>query len=320
MRYYMRQKLFLMMKNRSLSPALSKGEGAMVFNFLRRISQSVVVFIVCCTVLLSQPASLKAQTIEETFIYANEQHQAQQYENAINAYQRVLFFDKKSASRVYYNLAESYYQLSKYDQAAKYYDLAYSATSNDSLKYLMLFSKTTCLLLQHSYNAALAELFSLDDSLQNYWQQKKYFYFGVTYFGMANFNDAKTYFIKAGLPEQNAEIEQLFVQIKKVNRLNPKTAQILSIILPGLGQIYSGDIKNGINSFVLTAGFMTLALYTAYNYTVVEAILSVLPWYQRYYMGGFKNAKMIAQRKKEQRQNEIFQELMNVFANVQVSR
>jgi hypothetical protein len=43
----------------------------------------------------------------------------------------------------------------------------------------------------------------------------------------------------------------------------------------------------------------------------------VLPWYQRYYTGGYKNAGIIAQRKKDQKRTEIFQQLMDVFAKNQ---
>ncbi len=309
------------MHNKKLSLALpknrnrfSEGEGRRtLFNALCKKGHRVVVILFIWLFFYSSLNILTAQTLEETFAYANEQMNKQEYDNALGAYQRVLFFDKKMGDKIYYNLAECHFKLNHYEQATKYYDLAYYVASNDSLKFDALFHKTNCLLLQHNYRNALIELMSLDDSLPEYWQNKKYFYFGITYFGLEDFDKSQNYFVKANATQTN-EIEQLFIQNKKVSKINPKTARVLSIILPGLGQLYCGDIRNGLNSFLLTSGFLGLAIYTMYSYTVVEAFLSVLPWYQRYYLGGFQGAMRIAQEKKDQKRAEIFQQLMDVFA------
>ena len=270
--------------------------------------QNIILLLFLFTITFSY-----SQTLEETFAYANEQMQQQEYENALGAYQRALFFDKKLGDNIYYNLAECHFKLNHFEQASKYYDLAYYAALNDSLKFDALFHKTNCLLLLHNYKNALIELLSLDDSLPQYWQSKKYFYFGIAYFGLEDFDNAENYFEKTD-PSQKSDIENIFVQNKKVSKINPKTARILSIILPGLGQLYCGDVRNGINSFILTSGFFALAIYTMFTYSIVEAFVSVLPWLQRYYLGGFQSAATIAQRKKEEKRAEIYQQLMDVFA------
>jgi tetratricopeptide (TPR) repeat protein len=268
-------------------------------------------FLVFYSLLYFCKLIVSAQTIEETFAYANDQMQYEHYENGMKAYQRVLYFDKKMGVQIYSRLAECHYLLGDYAQATRFYDLAYYNASNDSIKYDALFRKANCLLLQHQYNSALAELFALEDTLDFYWLKKKYFFYALTYFGLEEFENSKLNFEKA-FPSEKDEIEQLFKKNGKISRISPKAARILSLILPGLGQIYAGDVKDGLNSFLLTSGFLALAVYTGYTYTIFEAIVSVFPWYQRYYIGGLKNAGLMAERKKEEKRAEIFQQLLDV--------
>ena len=71
--------------------------------------------------------------------------------------------------------------------------------------------------------------------------------------------------------------------------------------LPGLGQFYAGDIKNGINSLVINALFVGLFTYSFVTISPIDAYFSVLPWFQRYYKGGYTKAGIIAEQKVKKR-------------------
>lgn len=85
----------------------------------------------------------------------------------------------------------------------------------------------------------------------------------------------------------------------------------MSMIIPGLGQLYAGDIKNGLNSLILTGGLFSLGIYSAINNGFLDASLSVIPWFQRYYQGGFNKAQIIAKAKIEKKRYQIFNQLLD---------
>jgi hypothetical protein len=82
------------------------------------------------------------------------------------------------------------------------------------------------------------------------------------------------------------------------------------MIIPGSGQFYAGDVKNGFNSLLLTGGFVTVGFIIAINYSLLDSFVSVIPWIQRYYIGGIKRSGDIAVDRKLQKQDEIYQEIL----------
>ena len=77
-------------------------------------------------------------------------------------------------------------------------------------------------------------------------------------------------------------------------RRNPRLARRLSI-LPGLGQFYAGDIKNGLNSMVLLGGIGYGSYWLASEIHPLAAIPLVL-FATRYYAGGIANSEKYATR------------------------
>ena len=112
--------------------------------------------------------------------------------------------------------------------------------------------------------------------------------------------------------ESKTKIEQLFIKNEKINRLNPRTARILSMIIPGLGQFYAGDIKNGTNSIILTLGIATWGIVTAVKSTSpFDVLVTAAPWFQRYYMGGYKKAEQIAINEKKKRRSKVYNQILD---------
>ena len=85
-------------------------------------------------------------------------------------------------------------------------------------------------------------------------------------------------------------------------------ATILSIVLPGTGQIYSGDFKSGMNSILLLGG-----LYFIGSTLSVTGFIIVIPFLYRYYVGGILNARQAAEAKQKEKQHIFYLKMMEVI-------
>ncbi|MEL6594116.1 MAG: hypothetical protein AAFQ68_28695, partial [Bacteroidota bacterium] len=108
-------------------------------------------------------------------------------------------------------------------------------------------------------------------------------------------------------------VDDIFIQNEKVSRISARKAKILSIILPGLGQFYAGDVKAGINSLGLTASLLVIAWQVAIRSTPLDAAFAIVPWFVRYYQGGYERAATMALRKQDRRRAEIYQSLLDIM-------
>jgi hypothetical protein len=106
-------------------------------------------------------------------------------------------------------------------------------------------------------------------------------------------------------------VNELFEKNKKISKISPKKAKVLSMIMPGLGQLYVGDVKNGLNSFLLSTGLLALGLRSAFINNPLDAAIATLPWFQRYYQGGYKKAELIAVAKIQEKRYKIYNQLLD---------
>ncbi len=266
---------------------------------------------VICLILIFNAFSARAQDIEQTFQYANGLFAGREFENAVEVYKRVLFFDESGeyGPRIYKNIADCLYETEKYEEASGYYELAYASEFTDSLKNEINFRKASCYLILRQYEYAQIELLNLTDSLYDGQTRKKNYYEGMMYFAQSDFKSSEDSFKK--LVSDTTEVHRLFRQNDRISKISPKKARILSMIMPGLGQFYVGDIKNGLNSFLLTGGLFYLGIRTGVRNTFMDAVVSVVPWVQRYYIGGFNKAGVIAEAKIRERRYKVYNRLLD---------
>lgn len=266
---------------------------------------------------ISTAGALSAQTTDQALVFAREQLAAGNQELAIKTYQRVLFFSgTRHRDECQRQLAALHAVSGNYDKAIYYCDLLYQSASNDSLRYEALFSKTGLLMVQNQYKKALLELLSLPKSIPEPWMSRKRLYLGAAHFGIRDFDAAREDLLPlfaADDLEGKKEFERLMRQAERAARKNPKTARWLSTFLPGAGQFYAGDIKNGLNSLLLNAALGYWFVATAISFTVVDAAASISPWLFRYYGGGIKRAGDIVQRKKEEKLRKIFGKILTTL-------
>lgn len=266
---------------------------------------------------ISTATFLPAQTVEESLLFARQQLAEGNHPLALKTYQRVLFFGKdRFRDECQRQLAALYAEQGDFAKAVFYYDLLYESATSDSLRYDASFNKTGILMLQNQYKKALLELLSLPKSLPEPWKSRKQLYLGAAHFGIREFELARQDLLPL-FAENDAEgratFERLMRQAERTARKSPKTARILSMVLPGAGQFYAGDFKNGLNSLILNALLGYWFVSTGISYSLVDAFATVTPWFFRYYGGGVRRAGEILEKKQEARLRSIFRESLETI-------
>jgi len=248
---------------------------------------------------------VSGQNFRETLKFADNQFSSGDLTTALKTYQRALFFSEGEENLyIFRQLAQISFIKDDFAGAQEYYGLAYNQAENDSLRNELLFFKATCQIINRQYQFAIIDLLSVNDSALPVKRRLK-FYLGVCYFGLDDFKNAKSCFEYCVNDSDKQELEMLFSG-RKLSSPSPKAARILSMIIPGSGQVYSGDMKAGVNSLLLTSGLIALGINISVKYQLIDAIATVLPWYQRYYMGGIGKAEEIALSRRQARRNETY--------------
>lgn len=269
--------------------------------------------------------SASGQDLHQTFKLAGHLQESEEYQKAILAYERVLFFDegKEYDFHAYHQIAVCYAFLENKVKALDYFDRAYYSADNDSLKIEVTLQKVACLLSDAQNEQALMELLSVPADLAVLYGSRYHFYLGIAYFKLGKFKESREQIILCINADQTGSMQQInsvYTNAEKVRKLNPKTAKILSTILPGSGQIYAGDLRNGANSLLLLSAIAMVAGNIALNYSVLDAVMSVMPWYQRYYIGGYNLAEQITIDRKKMKLDKLGDELIEILMEAKVGK
>lgn len=262
-------------------------------------------------ILITNSLASFGQSLVQTFDFANQLYQQKSYQNAMEAYKRVVYFDSTSlySIQIYPKIADCLFNLEKYQESADYYDLAYFSAEDSLLKDTYILKKISCFLILQQYDYAEIEFLNLGSDLPESIEYDKNFSEAILRFAKQEYDLSEQIFKK--LASDTLAINALFEKNTKVSKISPKKAKIMSMIIPGLGQLYVGDIKNGLNSFILSAGLFALGVRSAIINNPLDAAISVLPWFQRYYQGGFKKAELIAIAKIQEKRYKIYNQLLD---------
>jgi len=100
---------------------------------------------------------------------------------------------------------------------------------------------------------------------------------------------------------------------KEFDARSPFLARWLSGIIPGLGQIYAGNIAGGLNSALINGvlGYLTISPLIK-GYITESAFVFVMGW-SRYYFGGMTNAQKDAEMFNEKSWRQAVTMLMETF-------
>jgi len=259
--------------------------------------------------------TVAGQKQEESFQIALKNFHSEKYDLCIPYFKRIAFFESDNITNLNY-LAESYSKIKSYDNALVHYSLIYNLLTNDSLKNEVCFEMAKCYMSEDKYEYAEIEILNIKE-LNNYFKSRKNYYLFLIYLYDGEFELSKNYFLNIReFSDANInQIERSFSHLeKKIRRTNPKVASALSMVIPGSGQVYSGNLSSGINSLLLTTTALSIFTIISFRYSPIEAILSVFPYYQRYYIGGVLNAINFVEEKNRIRCHKTVIELNSIIS------
>ena len=271
-------------------------------------------WIICITsIFLSLNVISQKQII--SFDDAIEEFNSGNYEISLPYFKRIAFFESNNILNLKY-LADSYLNTKSYDNALVHYSLIYNISKSDSIKNEVIIEIAKTYILQEKYDYAKIEVLNIKEINQDFTDRKNY-YLSIISFFKNEFENSKDYLLQISNLSDSSQkiINNLYKNASKYyNRPNPKVASFLSMIVPGSGQLYSGKLKSGINSFLLTGAALTAFAIINVRYSFIDAILGVFPYYQRYYTGGVINAQKMAENKNKMRKLECIKKLNEIIS------
>ena len=258
---------------------------------------------------------LFAQDIHQIKLYADDQFTCGNYQIALKEFQRVLFFDSvKQYTDIYLKIATIHYLKENFQNAIKYYNMAWNVEKNDSIKCELIFLKSLCHFKLSAWFEALNELLGLPESDSSFFRDKANLFFGICYYGLNEYKTSFGYFAQLADSSGKRKLSALYSEFDKIQRkYDPDKVEIMSLLLPGSGQIYAGKIGSGLNSFILTGSIIVYGVLTAVNYSIIDGIFVLNSWFYRYYHGGAKNAAAIARKKINKTKSENYTKILEIL-------
>ncbi len=252
---------------------------------------------------------------DKSLIHADLLFENGQYKAAIKEYQRYLFMSENEDIEILLKVAHGLFEMNNHELSLQYYEKIYYLTDNPEIKFECRLKEVIYRIDRKEYNKALVLLYSVNSGYYGLHPQIIDLLFAISYYGLEDFKTSEKYFLKIVASDQASEnkIKEIFADNKKFHKPNPNTISLLSMIIPGLGQILSAEYKEGINSFILVESIGVAAVIVGIRYSVWDAVFSIVPWYQRYLLGGSDKAEKLAIKRRAHNRNEIYLEILEIL-------
>lgn len=232
------------------------------------------------------------------------------YDAAITEYKRFLFFhpDDPRTGEVYYNIGLAYRAEGLWTEAiAALRTATHYAMDRESKSEYQL---TLAVTLVATKNYDLAELELIKVMLRNpssELHRRMLFLQAVLYIYQFRWEEARRVLREYTTDER---LEMLFDAAINTPQKSADIAGTLSKILPGLGHIYIGDWRDGLNALLLNGafGFLTVDAILDGHYT--DAVLWVSLVLLRYYRGNTFRAKTAVEQFNLQKSRQAAEALL----------
>jgi putative component of membrane protein insertase Oxa1/YidC/SpoIIIJ protein YidD/TM2 domain-containing membrane protein YozV len=256
-------------------------------------------------------ANSASQNLTDLISFANQLAEIRNFSSAIQEYRRAYFFAPDSEKFAIANkIADCYISENNLKGAKAFCDSAILYSISDSARTESYLKKITCIILDKQFGDALVALNKIHFNFNLHLQTKKNILTGITYLGLYDYKNAYTFFIQAIDKNDSIMVEKInriFSLTNKIQQPNPLLAGGMSMILPGSGQMYAGQLIEGINSLALLAGITYLGISLPPLQILFSSLL------MRYYMGGFTRAYRYALEKREIHRQEFSNNVISLF-------
>jgi len=249
---------------------------------------------------------------------------SENYYDAITEYKRYIFFNSEkkdnSISNAYYKTGLAYFHLGKSDKAINELRKSIQTANTVRMRDERKIDLAIVLIASGNYGAAEFILIKVEMFSQLPELKKEAAYFrGVASLYSYNWERADEAFHiyfddleekSQGMP---IKLESMLNKAQNLKYKSPKLAKILSTIIPGSGQIYAGDWRNGINALLLNSAtgyyFVDDILQSQYQ----DAILNYLFLFGRFYRGNRFHAGEAAKKYNEKLNQNLISHILKTL-------
>lgn len=248
------------------------------------------------------------------------------YKNAIVLYERNIFFSSNEDSTSVYLLKKSYaYKaLNQHDKAIATLERVNFQTLNDSMKFIVYYEMATNAFLIGRFSEAI----SFCDLLLHYYSQSNfsleniYLILALSNNELMKYEESLKYSLLV-IDFSNRQINEkdslkkvlniLFLPKNQPQFKKPAKAELLSAIIPGLGQCYSGYYLEGIASFTTHLALLGLTGFAAYKAYYLTAYFGGVSMFMRFYFGGSRRSEFLAHKRNEKLKNDFTKQIRKVL-------
>ena len=243
-------------------------------------------------ILMNYSFLFSQETLKEQFDYSFSLFRQEKYFDAVTELKRLNFFDKGKEYAYESNLliGQSYKEGGKFSDALKYFTLAEINAPNDSelFKAKIYTVRVNILRRTTEYARRLLDQLQNDDRFKEradeiiYWR-------GWAYIFGDEWDKAAEQFAEI----KNDSLEKLCHNVSS-DKYNVTTAKVLSYIIPGAGQFYTGHYFSGILSLGWNVlwGYLTVKAFN--DERIFDGLVIGNFLWLRFYVGNLQNAEKFA--------------------------
>lgn len=281
-------------------------------------SYLILLILSCCILLTSPRAWSQSVTTDSSTAEALGDHlyNLEQYKPALKEYLRAYYYDRAYQNKFIERKTSICFQkLEDWDNAIKYqkkYSERKDLKSHE--KQLAYYELLQMAFTNEGPKSALIILYGLPNDIIDIDKDKYHYYEALISLASEKYDDA---ILSINSLSYHAEINStdvngLIKELKKNASKNHNVARWMSSILPGTGQMANGEIWDGTNSALITFAFLYWTLHISRTLSPIDGLMSVGPWFARFYGGGLSNATAASKKK----QNRKAKELLTKFNSV----
>lgn len=300
----------------------------------KRISMRslVILFTFLLSFIWINNTSGKSNFSENTFKYALSLQKKKDYYRSITEFKRYLFFgkDKTKQEQAQYNIGLNYLKAQDYQKAQNtFYDIC--DQSKHSKREPALLGIADSYYYKQAKNIKQIDhyhFFPLHFSTDYYTEFLKEYPIGSDYYeegyvqlikmNILNLNQFNTFYLINNSPvkkeKYKKQIKRLTKKAEEIDEISEKSktaATLFSILLPGMGQVYAGDVQDGFIALAVNIITGFTAYYTYVNYSKFLGIF--IGYYEfTFYLGNINNAQLAVEKYNENQKNLFRQDVIQI--------
>ncbi len=230
------------------------------------------------------------------FDFAKQLYAGEKYYDAVTELKRLLYFDKSETYNYKANIliGKSYKQGGKFTDAVKHFTLAEINAANGDELYYSRIENVRVNILRRTTDRALDLLSSLEDDKRfsskkdelNYWR-------GWAYIFADDWENAA---FSLGKIDNQHELKLLAEKVED-EKYSVNFAKIISMIIPGAGQFYTGEYISGLLSLSWNVLWGYLTIKSFVDDRIFDGIMVGSLLWLRFYNGNIYNAEKFAEEK-----------------------